>query len=211
MNRRTIRLALAAVVAALGLSACNVVTTRQPLFGATDDAHIAFREGIWLQDKADCRVDQALPTTYWPGCASWGVRRGGALLSYDRDSRTWKDEISGADALVVAGDPLILQVRSRRNDAPDVVYFYAGLDIKARDPQGRITAYDLWAVACGPPPPEGAAHHRTEHPFPGLVMEPGDGDDCTTTDPAALRNAAKASRAFAEPGGGAHWVRDGWS
>lgn len=205
---------VALALLAFSLCGCNIVMTRTPLFTAADDVHVKFRDGVWLMDRPDCRVNEKASTATWPDCAAWGVRRDGAVFSFDRKTRVWKPEMSDADALVAAGDPLILQGRIHQTDSPETLYFYAGLNIKAKDPQGRITAYDLWLVQCGPPPPQtpNAPHRsRTEHPFAGLVMDPDDGSNCTTADPAALRAAARASKAFAESGGGGHWVRDGWS
>ena len=90
---------------------------------------------------------------------------------------------------------------------------YAAVRPTKNDAQGRITAFVYWPILCGPPPPktskEDLGLSGTQHPLPGLTMQ-DNGADCTTDSKDALRNAARASEAWADkPLAQARWVRDG--
>ena len=69
------------------------------------------------------------------------------------------------------------------------------------DDQGRITAFTLWPVQCGPPPPKDNNGNDTAaatlKPLPGIELKPGDAVCSTSSVSAPCRNAAKAS---ARPG-----------
>ena len=91
-------------------------------------------------------------------------------------------------------------------------YGYGAVRPTNVDDQGRITAFTLWPIQCGPPPPKDKDGNDTAaatlKPLPGLEMKPGDAV-CTTKSVSALRNAAKASEAWApQPRGDSHWIRD---
>jgi hypothetical protein len=91
-------------------------------------------------------------------------------------------------------------------------YGYGAVRPTRFDSEGRITAFTIWPVQCGPPPPKNAKGEdvapATLKPLPGIVMKKGD-PVCTTTSVAALRNAARASEAWApQPPRESHWVRD---
>jgi hypothetical protein len=94
---------------------------------------------------------------------------------------------------------------------PEPRYSYWAVAVKARDAQSRITAFETWFVQCGPPrrqdprTPNRSAHRGTRHPLPGLRM---DGENCLATEPEAVRQAARASRAWAGDISRSIWVRD---
>jgi hypothetical protein len=94
-------------------------------------------------------------------------------------------------------------------------YCYNALRPTKLDANGRIMAFAVWPVVCGPWPAKAKAEHSmqgvTDAPFAGLHVVD---DNCSAESEKALRNAAKASEAVAA---GfhfgpieAHWVRDGY-
>ena len=223
---------LALVLAGLALlSACNVVMTKTPLFTAADAAGApVLRPGVWLFVKdADCDVDEAKPFTEWPDCA------GGGLVSADElaghDAKDPPGQLEHNPYVLAAGDPRIAQLRvavdvsagasasvsgdaqasTSASSAQSFPYAYAGVRPTRFDAQGRIVAFKLWPVLCGPPPPKDAngadVAPATLHPYAGLEMKPGD-TDCTSQSPDAVRAAARTSEAGSQPSE-AHWIRDG--
>ena len=233
MTARTVRLALIAAGLAL-LSACNVVLTKDPLFTQAAGAGAPnLRPGVWLFFKeADCKVDESKPFTEWPDCAGGGLVTPGSVVKGHKANAP-ADQLEDSPFVLAAGEPRIMQVpvdidmsmqaeASASGDATVSAsasppaharpYAYAGVRPTRFDDQGRITAFALWPVQCGPPPPKdkngndtGAA---TLNPLPGIEMKPGDAV-CSTRSVAALRNAAKASEAWApQPRGDSHWLRD---
>ncbi len=116
-------------------------------------------------------------------------------------------------ALLTGGTPQIVQTPpDATGKATDGGYSYYGFGAQRRDRAGRITAFKLWPVLCGPPPPTAKAGDNgaapATHPFPGLTMDAND-SDCTTASREAVRNAADASRLWADATLTAHWVRAG--
>jgi len=212
-----ILLALAALTL---LGACNVVMTKTPMFTKADAASgPKLRPGIWSEDpSADCAVDESKPLTDWPGCATGFVVIDDATFggySDENGKRVW----STASALLVGGDPMVFQIHMTGDAKPATApeaYVYSGLTPAKLDAQGRIVATLSWPVQCGKPPPadaktpDGGQRTGTLEPLPGMVMD-SEGSNCTTTSPAAVRAAAKASRKWTTPGEttAAHWVRDG--
>jgi hypothetical protein len=199
---------------AAGLSACNLVTTTEPMFAAADASGApALREGLWANIEPNCRVDLKQPASRWPDCASRVVIQDGMLYGKDKD-----DEGEQALAFVLAaGDPRILQMRLVGDKAEETLYFYIGLDPRKLDSQGRIVEYAGWLVQCGPPPPkdskrpDGQTQYGTLEPFPGLIMDDNLAS-CAPVDKASLTAAAAASlKLDPEASGGAvsRWVRDG--
>jgi hypothetical protein len=217
------------------LAACNVVTTKAPLFTAADAAGAPpLRPGVWLFFKdADCPFDEARPFTEWPDCAAGGLVSAGDVQS--RNAHDPHGPLEHNPFIMAGGDPRIVQLvaavdvttsasASGSGDAQvstsasasttvtqDNPYSYAGLRPTRLDAQGRIVAFKVWPVECGPPPPKDAHGNdvapATLHPYPGIEMKPGD-TDCTTHSQADLRAAALDSEADASPMQG-HWVRDG--
>lgn len=212
---------IALVIAALALlGACNIVMTKTPLFTKADAAGAPrLRPGVWDENPAaDCMVDESKPLTDWPGCANgFVVIDNNTFGGYgdENGKRVW----TTTSAILAAGDPPVFQLLSTSAAAtatnPDI-YIYAGVAPTKRDAEGRIMATQSWPVLCGKPPPAAAKtsggdrRAGTLEPLPGMTMD-ADGNNCSTTSPAALRAAAKASRKWTTPGvmSSAHWVRDG--
>ena len=206
------------IFALMSLGGCNMVITQTPMFTKADGAGApGFRPGVW-RGKADagCVFDETSPLDSWPGCAN------GALV--DGDALTMVKTVNGQAApaakiayVLTGGDPRILQL-SVGSLAPGLGlslsgYLYGGVRPTKTDDQGRITAYTTWFVSCGPPPPPSTNGTKislaTQAPFPGLVMDK-DGQNCTPSSVAALRNAALESAKL--PGdvpSDTRWVRDG--
>jgi hypothetical protein len=211
---RTALLALLALAASM-LSACNIVVTKTPLFADADKSPLQFRDGVWNPADTDCAFDETKPVDAWPDCVKPVLVRNGEFLSWQGDTKSWKSDDTGK-ALIVAGDPMILQLYDKPENA-DPFYLYAALTPKL-DAQGRIISLQAWPVLCGPPPPpppggkadaSALTQAGTKQPFPGMTMD-AQGQNCTTGDPKALRNAARASKALVKDGlPSIHWVRDG--
>lgn len=215
------------------LSACNVVMTKDPLFAQADGAGApALRQGVWLFFKRPgCSVDESRPFTEWPDCAGGGLVKPGNVSGHK--SNAPPDQLEDTPFVLAGGDPRIMQLQvdvdvsasaeaSASGDAtasastsPPVharPYAYGGLKVTKLDDQGRIVAFILWPVQCGPPPPKNKHGEdvvgNTKKPLPGIDMKPGDAV-CSTRSVAALRGAARASEAWApQPPTESHWIRD---
>jgi hypothetical protein len=215
------------------LSACNVVVTKTPLFAPKDAAGApTLRPGVWLFFKEDgCQVDEHRPFTEWPDCVGGGLVSEGRVRGHK--SGAPPDQLEDTPVVLAAGDPRIMQAQvdvdlsvnaeasasggatataSGQSSAHAKPYGYAAVRPTKFDPEGRITAFTLWPVLCGPPPPKDKDGNDTApatlKPLPGLMMKKGDAV-CTTDSAGALRGAAKASEAWADkPLRESHWVRD---
>jgi hypothetical protein len=202
------------------LGACNILMTKTPMFTRADAAGAPrLRPGVWNGGAAeDCVADESKPLADWPDCANGFVVIDDATLggySGQAGKRVW----STANALLVGGDPMVFQIHATGDSTPGTpidAYVYSGVAPARLDAQGRIIATLSWPVQCGKPPPadaknaDGGQRGGTLEPLPGMVMD-ADGANCTTTSPAAIRAAAKASRKWTPEGEttSAHWVRDG--
>ncbi|MBA3811030.1 MAG: hypothetical protein H0X27_05180 [Caulobacteraceae bacterium] len=212
----SLRLALVAASApALALlSACNVVITPAPLLTRADEAGApAPRPGLWRFDgDADCRVDESRPLIEWPKCGAGAVLNAGTAGYFERGTGVpvWTTQ----PLILAAGAPRIAQAQVKFSGDVKVegaTYAYAGVRATKLDDRGRVVALSAWPVQCGPPPlagEGGGAAAGTAKPLPGLTMKRGD-PVCSTTSKSALREAAKASEAWAPNSLNAHWVRNG--
>jgi hypothetical protein len=249
MNRVLRVAALAAFL--LGLSGCNVVFSEDPWFTAADATPTpVLRDGLWLYAEPDCRFDEARPAERWPNCAGASFVRGKERWSMrwdDTDARGrsrrtfagWEsDDDPISDGLLVAnGDHLILQFQSEgesdaspsdkvgegAGEAESQSYKYGVLRPVRFDDEGRVEAFETWAVQCGPisEPERSSAERRrlrdnpdfaeepnyvTDAPFPGLkIVE----DNCIAESAEAVRNAAVRSEALQSPTQ-MRWIREGW-
>jgi len=192
------------------------------------------RPGVWVfAHEPGCKVDQSRPFLDWPSCAGGGLV--GANDIAGPKANAPKGELEHTPVILAGGDPRVLQLQisldltagatagasgdatasaSASATAPQAKpWGYAAVRPTRHDAQGRITAFDYWPVYCGPPPARQSKDDLglsgAEHPLPGLTMQDNN-TDCTTDSKEALRNAARASEAWAEkPLAEAHWVRDG--
>ena len=207
-----------ALVAAVGLlGGCNTITTTTPLFSRADASGAAqLRPGLWgAPADAKCVFDAAAPLETWPECAK-GAAIGDGVLS-DYDAKDGKVVRQSYDFVLAAGPRPVLQIHDGQpataTEPAKSIYLYGGVRIDKTDVQGRIVAMTTWPAQCGPPPPDkakvkGQPRYGTLHPLPGLLMDE-DGNDCTTTSPDAVRNAAAASLRWASDPSILRWVRDG--
>ena len=231
LKGKPLRLILTVACLAL-LSACNVVMTKDPLFTQADGAGApTLRQGVWLFFKQPgCQVDESKPFTEWPDCAGGGYVKAGAVSAHT--GKTPPDQLEDTPFVIASGDPRIMQVQvdvdlsmqaeatasgdatATASASPPVharPYGYGGIKVTKLDDQGRIVAFTLWPVQCGPPPKNKNGEDvvgSTTKPLPGIEMKPGDAV-CSTRSVAALRGAAKASEAWApQPAPESHWIRD---
>jgi len=213
-----LRRGLAAAALAL-LGACNMVTTKEPLFTAADAAGApALKPGLWRQDgDSSCQFDEAKPLAEWPACANgFLVKDGETVGAYQTQAgkQTW----NVTPYILASGSPRVFQTPTDASIAGVPVppaYIYAAIEPAKLDEAGRITEVTAWFVLCGPPPPTGvkgpdgtSQRAGTLKPLPGLTMDAA-ADDCTTTSPDAVRHAAAASRQWTPPDTFTrdHWVR----
>jgi hypothetical protein len=223
---------LVVVLLMIGLAACNPigVTSETPLFDTRDEAGAArLKDGVWLQETENCAVNTRRPVYRWPDCARWRLVRGRESLflgdAWATDEETGrkipnpKREWGSDTYVLVAGKPRILQASGWRNpweatpEDPEILSDPTGywvVDETVHDPQGRITAYDIWPVDCAiaPPPnvffslPRGETDDRlsmslqADHPTSTRPFFEGFGEGrhvrCTTNSAQAVRNAASS-------------------
>lgn len=182
-------------LAALLLAGCNMVMARTPLFGPADSAGAPrLRSGLWVAADPACRFDPKAPISAWPDCAEpTRIQEGrGQLLFGDKDE---------GPVLLAKGDPAILQFQTG-DPGEDRIYVFAGLRPTRTDWFGLVVEFDMWGVACGPPPPpdarnpDGTRRWVTLEPGPGLTLEEG---GCVAHSADAVRAAATASEGRASP------------
>lgn len=168
------RLAVAAAALVM-LSACNVVITKDPLFTQKDAAGApTLRPGVWeFFRQPGCQVDKSKPFTEWPDCVGGGLVSAGMVRGHK--SNAPPDQLEDTPVVLASGEPRILQAQvdvdlsvhaeaSASGDAtasasssPPVharPYGYAAARPTKFDSDGNITAFILWPVQCGPPPPK---------------------------------------------------------
>ncbi len=218
--------ALALTAMALALGGCNLVVSEKPMFTAADAVGApALRSGVWSASQSGCDFKSSDPVAKWPKCAGGGVITASAIMasvdangpgSADQPPSTIAKPQTTIPYVLAAGDPRVMQIDIKlpTQAGPSAIFYFAALKPVSRDAQGRIVQAELWPIQCGPPPPpKPAAAGReadqggiTDHPLPGLKVADG---MCTPTDKAAVINAAKASRVWADPIGTLRWVRNG--
>jgi hypothetical protein len=170
-----------------------MAVSNHPMFSVEDKLTTPLKDGLWVADDPDCPVDTNLPRSRWPNCAFWLVLRGNQLMDIAGD----KKGIRPVGLFVASGQPPIAQVENLEKDSRG--YFFYGFEPAGTEPDGTITAVELWAVACGTPRIPGST--REIDPYPGIDK------DCQPQSKAALRAAAVASRASQEKLGRMKWIR----
>jgi hypothetical protein len=219
--------ALALLAVTLALGGCNLVVSEKPVFTAADVAGTpSLRPGVWSASQPGCDFKSSDPVAKWPKCAGGGVITATAIMaSVDASSPGAADQPPPTLAkpqmtipyILAAGDPRVMQIDVKLPagvQGPPALFYFAALKPTARDTDGRVVQAEIWPIQCGPPPPPKPAAANgdadvggvTDHPLPGLKISDG---MCTPTDKAAVLNAAKASRAWADQIGTLRWVRDG--
>jgi hypothetical protein len=235
------RLALIAAFG-LAASACsNQVISETPWFAPGGENQItAFSNGLWLRvagpndtvsplgevrvrADGECRFNRNRPVARWPDCAEWHVVRGDQMLDYQLTGETDRYAWHAFEPVIAAGSPMILQFGEcpvaesdltgqpvvGRDEDMRMAFCYRALEPVARYAEGLITSYARWPIYCGPLA-EDSETGVTATPWPGLTVR---GRMCFADDEAALRNAARLSRALAEENGRVErfeWVRAGY-
>lgn len=169
----------------------NHVLSEKPLFSKADTRGTpAFRPGVWASPAPDCVLNPADRVQDWPECSNAFVmsRKGLDLHLSDRNE--------SADMLLASGEPLVLQIalKGTTDGRPFNLVTYQGVQPTGLEASGRVIAFRVWNVLCGPPPATGSETGRTTALLPGL--SPMD-DNCVARDPATVRRAAAASAAWA--------------
>lgn len=184
----------------LSLSACNMVVTDTPMFDAADQTGPAMREGVWLAQDAECKVDTTKSVKDWPECADWFLLRDGKLEFPEEKPDL---PFSGAIAVIVAGgDPQVwqmtLDLSLKPGEPGSQMNLYAGFEPLERDRQGRVIRYLSWPALCGPPPPEAAegAESVEADGQPRLIRASFGGQEKNT--PRAQKDDFGADEAYAD-------------
>ena len=166
-------------IAALALTACEVVESERPLFSGGGPAP---EEGLWALLADNCSPPQTTAVHKWPSCATPFWVEGDQLttLSPSPQRMTF---------VVAPGSPAILQVAApdEPRDPGDGAYSYAGFRPRGASP---FKAADVWLGGCV----------KGEMPADGFLR-----DSCTATGPEAVRRALAGAAAH-EPHASAVWV-----
>lgn len=196
-------ISMLAVAAALFLSGCdNFVFSEAPWFSTEDAVGTgAVRAGWWMEDKPDCRVDPAAPSTAWPDCANF------VLAPTDWTGLLW--EADGTEHMLVGGDPMIAQyqIQTPKDAATPSqnAYLYFGVAALKRDAEGRAVVLRYWPTLCGPPRRDRVAA-ITHRPWPEVHAQPDGG--CVVDDVRTLRKAADRSGALKIDTPTLRWLRE---
>jgi len=196
-------ISMLAVAAAMFLAGCdNLVFSETPWFSAKDAVGArAVRAGWWMEDKPDCRVDLAAPSTAWPDCTNF------VLAPADWTGVLWASD--GTEQMLAGGDPMIAQYQFQTSQdaaAPSQnAYLYFGVAALKRDADGRALALRYWPTLCGPPRRDRPAA-VTRHPWPGLRVKREGG--CVAGDVHTLRKAVDRSGALESDTPTLLWLRE---
>jgi hypothetical protein len=206
------------LLAALALSACNQVYTRQPLFPeAHEGGDPEFRPGLWSITgyNEGCAFDIRKPLKDWPDCAvGLEFRRGQMFLV------TGHDRALGETIRLVPGDPILLQghwhtdvlkdpraPEPKDTDNPFYGWTYWTVTPGRTDQAGQMMEAKVVQAQCGPlglHAPGQPAPKVTDRPFPGLQVLR---DNCVAKDVETVKRALALSAGLGEPRT-LKWVRD---
>lgn len=170
------------LILVLGAAGCtNRVISYQPLFKRDRVAEGSIHRGVWASPGPGCALDSTQPVQAWPECAN--------------PSLIGRNSFS-ANEFLAGGEPLIVQSRFQSRDKP-THYAYTAIQPLARNAEGLVTSFKMWAVECGPPDIVGEGEARevrvTRSPLPGLTLED---ENCVARAPGPVREAAHASQAW---------------
>lgn len=223
--------ALVIVVVPSLLAGCNMVVSEKPWFAADSQRAVPqLKPGLWASlDDETCALDIAAPVENWPECAGAFVVQGGQFRAIPKEAAevTNSTERDSIEPLIVAGDPLIVQIKwshsqepesplnkGRKKDRP--FFIYMGARVKSAVVTGSATELVAWSVVCGPIDEvevgsDLAISPLTSRPFPGLRMVKNS-NSCTARSQSALRAAAASSEAVSAKNGHTivswRWIRD---
>ena len=126
------RISIPLVASVVFLAGCSnrVISDRPWFVEQTAETRPRLRDGVWLSEQPDCKVDETQPAERWPACASWSYQRGNQNLSPQwseegtgRHRRRTYNDWSTSESWLVSGDPLIVQEtdcpRARKEAAID--------------------------------------------------------------------------------------------
>lgn len=179
------------------LSACNLATSERPMFSEAERSALQLKDGYWLIDgDVDCVVDAKIAVNQWPQCADWAIVANNRIVSARSDKI---DDIDPA-LFIAAGEPPIMQILNKATAGNPAFYYFIGIAPTARDPAGKLTAANLWAVQCGIKKPNAAGTSE-------LVRYPGFNADCQPSSSEVVRAAADASRPIADELVRLRWMR----
>ena len=189
MNRH-LRLAVAAVMA-LGLAACNMPVTDEPLIPPDAPGNLHFRDGVWSMESR-CEGDLIPSGACNPRTDRFRVKddNWGSLEPESSDDVG----IEQQETAIEDGNPAIMQFRTDLGEGK-WNYMFMALEVIARDENGALTSAKAWPIWCHPP----RDNRKDANPpqlFPG--MAPRDQDLCQPADTRALRLAAGLTRRYVE-------------
>jgi hypothetical protein len=225
-----------AVATAMALSGCNMVMTDKPMFTAADGASApALHPGVWRIEKRGCDFDESQPQDQWPLCSRaqasvgkspfWQEVAGDPVLLQTPFALPGGKE-SDTKYFYVAVRPLKLDAAGRVvamkswpvrcGPPPPQVSPIRPAPAAAKKPDSMTNAEwaDLQAklakLEADSERLQAQANRMagTKNPLPGMKMDGDSGASCTPDSVASLRNAAKASEAWADDDAVSHWVRE---
>lgn len=220
---------LVLALSALTLPACNLLVSDEPWLEEIEDEGEPpeFKDGLWIVESKNCRVDVSAPVAEWPLCAEFLALEGGTWYTPE-----WENEPEGHGGprltdwtsqsnLLISGNPVMMEAivswdNKESEETRESPYVYFGLRPTASDKQGKVTAMRIWPARCGPvgkptrrvsPDGKTVGSYVTTRPFPGLTIE---SYNCRAQNLEALKSAIRSSEALAGNARKAHWVRSGW-
>ena len=205
---------VAVLCAALSLSACAVVSSERPLFSIADSEGAPIpKPGLWALPVGDCKFSPRASALKWPDCANATLVTATSLFGGKRDAAGVFPQ--AMIYRLASGEPVILQVEAPADRGPgDPKVIYLGVRPLASDGQGLITSARVWLTLCAKPSRIDSDLGKPTKLAPGLTPIKGR-EECRAASPAAVRNAARESEAWAfsghDEGFGlvARWIRDG--
>ena len=216
---------LSALMVALGLSGCSMVTSDQPLFQQADtkDAPV-LRPGVWaMPDKAECVFDAKAAAATWPKCANATVVAGDTFIqiastAVEKQDSGGEGEAAAAPAetgksegatkanqtmrfVLAGGQPPVLQLQRPSGETKGPPFVYAGVRVTASDDQKRVTGLKVWLALCSKPEAlKGDPNVKPAPPLPGLIMRKGNPTECVATAKDPVRNSVIKSEAWLSGG-----------
>lgn len=182
------------------LSACNMAVSDHPMLAGEPRSPLELKDGVWLAEDKDCKVNTERPARRWPKCADWFLIRQGKIVG----APGAKPGELPVDIIIADGQPPLLEFPLKEEDETTAKgYAYIALEAVRFDPVGAATELRLWPVACGVEEHSEGVQDNIRH-FPGMDK------DCHPASVAVLRTAAAAGpqgQGDNRKKGGLRWVR----